>query len=73
MECLYCGQELYCVDHYGTAANDIYYPSTYKKLGDIYSYGNTSGFESKEEVMEYIGTKSDDDLEKYIIVAGENK
>lgn len=75
MECPYCGRELDCVDHYGTgrseyyygtAANGIYYPSTYQKLGDIYSCCNASGFESKEGVMEYIGAKSEDDLEKYI-------
>lgn len=75
MECPYCGRELDCVDHYGTgrteyyygtAANGIYYPSTYQKLGDIYSCGNSPGFESKEDVMEYINAKSERDLERYI-------
>ena len=75
MECPYCGKELDCTDYYGTgrpeyyyetAANGIYYPSTYRKLGDIYICSNASGFESKEEVMKYIGAKSDDALEKYI-------
>lgn len=75
MECPYCGRELDCTDHYGTgrpeyyyetASNGVYYPSTYQKLGDIYSCGNASGFESKEEAMQYISVESEKDLEKYI-------
>jgi hypothetical protein len=49
MECPYCEQELHYHDtygtgrheyYYGTAANGIHYPSTWKKLGDIYKCEN---------------------------------
>lgn len=61
MECPYCGAELICDDYYGTgtqehfygtAANGIYYPSTFKKLGDIYKCPNTDGFEDSDECCE---------------------
>lgn len=79
MECPYCGKELTLTDHYGTgrqesfygtAANGIRYPSTYRKLGDIYKCDNASGFDTVEEVMEYLGLNSEDDLEKYMKVDG---
>ena len=75
MECPYCGKELNCVDHhgtgrpecyYGTAANGIYYPATYNKLGDIYKCSNSFGFNNKSEAMDYINAQSEADLEKYI-------
>ena len=62
MECPYCGAELICTDHYGTglpenyygtAANGIYYPSTYKKQGDIYKCPHSEGFEDIEEAIQY--------------------
>jgi len=62
MECPYCGAELRCEDHYGTgrqeyfygtAGNGIYYPSTYKKLGDIYRCQNSYGFNTEKEALEY--------------------
>ena len=77
MECPYCGQELTCTDHYGTgrpesfygtAANGIHYPSTYLKSGDIYKCNNTNGFDSVEEVKEYLGLNNDDELEEYMVL-----
>ena len=73
MECPYCGAELRCEDHYGTgrqeyfygtAGNGIYYPSTYKKLGNIYRCPNVDGFSTYEEVIEYIDG-NEDSLEEY--------
>ncbi len=75
MECPYCGRELTLTDHYGTgrqesfygtAANGIHYPSTYQKIGDIYKCNNSFGFNNKEEVMEYIEVKSENELRGYI-------
>lgn len=75
MECPYCGQELICTDYYGTgrqenfygtAANGLYYPSTYQKLGDIYKCNNVDGFNSVEEVKEYLGLNTDDEVEEYM-------
>lgn len=76
MECPYCGAELICTDHYrtgipesyyGTAANGIYYPSTYSKQGDIYKCPHNEGFEDVESVKEYLGLKNSDELEEYMI------
>lgn len=61
MECPYCGAELIYDDYYGTgrqeyfygtAGNGIYYPSTFKKLGDIYKCPNRDGFEDSDECCE---------------------
>lgn len=57
MECPYCGAELMYNDYYGTglqeyyygtAGNGIYYPSTFKKIGDIYKCPNSDGFEEDD-------------------------
>jgi len=62
MECPYCGSELRCEDSYGrgrqasfygTAANGLYYPSTYEKLGYIYKCFNSCGFNTEEEATKY--------------------
>lgn len=75
MECPYCGAELICTDHYGTgrqesyygtASNGLYYPSTYQKQGDIYKCPHSEGFEDIELVKEYLGLKTDDELEEYM-------
>lgn len=62
MECPYCGVELIYDDEYGTglpeswsgtAGCGIHYPSTYKKLGDIYKCPNYEGFEDLDEAKVY--------------------
>jgi hypothetical protein len=62
MECPYCGAELIYDDYYGTgrqeyfygtAGNGIYYPSTFKKLGDIYYCPNREGFEDSDMAKSY--------------------
>ena len=67
MECPCCGEELNCIDHYGTgrpehyygtAANGIYYPSTYEKLGDIFKCDN----EECECYEEHFYTDTNDEL-----------
>jgi hypothetical protein len=76
MECPYCGAELICTDHYGTgrqehyygtAANGLYYPSTYQKQGDIYKCPNSEGYEDVEILKEGLGLNNDDELEKYMV------
>jgi hypothetical protein len=62
MECPYCGAELIYDEEYGTgrhesfygtAGNGIHYPSTYKKIGDIYYCPNREGFENINEAEQY--------------------
>jgi hypothetical protein len=74
MECPYCGAELILDDHYGTgrqayhygtAANGICYPSTYKKLGDIYKCPRVNGFESYNDVLEYLDL-NENEFEHYL-------
>lgn len=50
MECFYCGAELDCYD---------YYKQYGKKIGDIYKCPNHEGFESKQEVSDYLETDED--------------
>lgn len=70
MECPYCGAELVWEDSYnsgfpeswsGTAGNGLHYPSTYKKLGDIFRCPNFEGFEDLEEAREYQKEYGQDD------------
>ena len=39
--------------YYGTAANGLYYPSTWEQLGIIYQCPNIDGFEPKEDAILY--------------------
>lgn len=69
LECPYCGAELDCTDYYGHIqyANHYYeYPQSWiEKEGDIYKCPNCEGFESLEDVLEYIDG-NEDDLEQYL-------
>lgn len=53
MECPYCGAELNCEDSYGTKEFIIYGNENYKN-GDIYRCLNHNGFETEEDVMNYL-------------------
>ena len=68
MECPHCGADLahdgeYGTgsheSFYGTAGNGIYYPSTYKRLGNIFYCTNREGFDDLENAMVYQITTED--------------
>jgi len=68
MECSYCGAELICEDYYGYTKHAEHYweypQSWIEKEGDIYRCPNHEGFQSKEDVLEYLGRE--DKLEEYL-------
>jgi len=82
MECPYCGAELIQIDvygtgrheyYYGTAANGIHYPSTWKQLGEIYKCPNREGFDDLDEAKSYQETEEDPtDLELEDVVCCSN-
>lgn len=63
MECPYCGKELEWEDSYGNK-DYIIYGDEKGKSGDIYRCPNHEGFDSLEDVLEYIDG-NENDLEEY--------
>ena len=67
MECIYCGAELEWYDSYGNK-DYIIYGDMNGKRGDIYKCPNHEGFESCQDVMEYIDVNEIHELEDYLSV-----
>ena len=63
MECIYCGAELDWEDSYGNKSYIIYGDKD-GKSGDIYRCPNHEGFESKDDLLNYLEIK-ESDLDKY--------
>jgi len=68
MECPCCGAELVCHDYYFRGNYSAYEKghrnSGFKKLGDIYKCTNSEGFETLEEVLEFLGI-NENEFEEY--------
>ncbi|WP_312286688.1 hypothetical protein [Terrisporobacter sp.] len=65
MECMYCGAELDWYDSYGNK-DYIIYGNMNGKRGDIYKCPNHEGFNSVEEVMEYLNMNYICELNDYL-------
>lgn len=62
MECPYCGVELCYEDEWGIGR----YGNPNWKIGEIYVCPHRDGFETKEEVMEYLELSTEEELSKYL-------
>lgn len=65
MECIYCGAELDWHDSYGNK-DYIIYGDRSGKRGDIYICPNHEGFDSVEEVMDYLNINDESELNNYL-------
>jgi len=67
MECPYCGCELVQTDWYGYKVYGEHYwiPDHWEKTGDIFTCSHHEGFDTKEEVIEYMAEDENFQLEDW--------